>query len=123
MQRRAIPAAPTTPTPRPSTRRAGSPGERTTMAWILLISAGLLETGFAVSLDQSEGFTAVDHLRMPLQGGRLDVCHQDAAGMPRREGRFEAVRQAYASRARCVAAAQFSIVPTSIRGRERIGTK
>jgi quaternary ammonium compound-resistance protein SugE len=27
------------------------------MAWILLISAGLLETGFAVSLDQSEGFT------------------------------------------------------------------
>ena len=27
------------------------------MAWILLISAGLLETGFAVSLDQSDGFT------------------------------------------------------------------
>ena len=27
------------------------------MAWILLISAGLLETGFAVSLDRSEGFT------------------------------------------------------------------
>jgi quaternary ammonium compound-resistance protein SugE len=27
------------------------------MAWILLISAGLLETGFAVSLDRSHGFT------------------------------------------------------------------
>jgi quaternary ammonium compound-resistance protein SugE len=27
------------------------------MAWILLISAGLLETGFAVALDRSEGFT------------------------------------------------------------------
>jgi quaternary ammonium compound-resistance protein SugE len=27
------------------------------MAWILLISAGLLETGFAVSLDASDGFT------------------------------------------------------------------
>jgi quaternary ammonium compound-resistance protein SugE len=27
------------------------------MAWILLIAAGLLETGFAVSLDQSDGFT------------------------------------------------------------------
>jgi quaternary ammonium compound-resistance protein SugE len=57
MQRRAIPTAPTTPTPRPSKRRAGSPAEGRTMAWILLISAGLLETGFAVSLDQSEGFT------------------------------------------------------------------
>ena len=27
------------------------------MAWILLISAGLLETGFAISLDRSAGFT------------------------------------------------------------------
>jgi len=27
------------------------------MAWIPLISAGLLETGFAVSLDRSDGFT------------------------------------------------------------------
>jgi quaternary ammonium compound-resistance protein SugE len=27
------------------------------MAWIFLISAGLLETGFAVSLDASDGFT------------------------------------------------------------------
>jgi quaternary ammonium compound-resistance protein SugE len=27
------------------------------MAWILLISAGLLETGFAVALDASDGFT------------------------------------------------------------------
>lgn len=27
------------------------------MAWILLIGAGLLETGFAVALDRSDGFT------------------------------------------------------------------
>jgi quaternary ammonium compound-resistance protein SugE len=27
------------------------------MAWILLISAGLFETGFAVALGQSDGFT------------------------------------------------------------------
>jgi quaternary ammonium compound-resistance protein SugE len=27
------------------------------MAWVMLISAGLFETAFAVSLDRSEGFT------------------------------------------------------------------
>jgi quaternary ammonium compound-resistance protein SugE len=31
-------------------------GEKT-MAWILLISAGILETGFAVALKESDGFT------------------------------------------------------------------
>jgi hypothetical protein len=52
----------------PEHATAGSPAEGRTMAWILLISAGLLGTGFAVSLDQEK---KVDQSAM---GRRARTC-------------------------------------------------